>query len=363
MYVMGDNSIFKKAQEAKDKTDQAIKDEKEYFNYIENTLNEYVNGGGTTNPPTPPTKEDPIADIVDKVQDTNKMVEDKNGNKITIPGGFKVVPNSLEGTDASIKVDYTYNGDGTPAVQDGIVIEDAEGNQFVWIPVGDIKNKDGSTTTITLGRYTFDRTNGTPTLQQNADNYTEAVTIENYYQELVSSTDNTPAKDLGDFITKTKANGGYYLGRYEASKGSDNKVKTQADKAVWTDIAQPDTATAAREMYSSNYVESDLINSYSWDTAIVFVQKYSGNSNYANKKSVNTSKLNTGKAGDKVCNIHDMASNCYEWSTEHSSYTNSPCVHRGAAYPYSYGATSYRINYTTTFSYNDCSFRPICYVK
>ena len=26
MYVMGDNSIFKKAQEAKDKTEQAIKD-------------------------------------------------------------------------------------------------------------------------------------------------------------------------------------------------------------------------------------------------------------------------------------------------------------------------------------------------
>ena len=55
MYVMGDNSIFKKAQEAKDKTEQAIKDEKEYFNYIENTLNEYINGGGgTTNPPTLP---------------------------------------------------------------------------------------------------------------------------------------------------------------------------------------------------------------------------------------------------------------------------------------------------------------------
>ena len=371
MYVMGDNSIFKLAQEAKDKTDQAIKDEKEYFNYIENTLNEYVNGGGTTNPPTQPEGDKNVADIVDKVQDTNKTVEDENGNKITIPGGFKVVPNSPEGTDESIKVDYTYNGDGTPAVQDGIVIEDGEGNQFVWIPVGDIKNKDGSTTTITLGRYTFDSTNGTPTLQQNADNYTQTVTVSgtggSYYQELTNNSGNTVAKNLGDFITKTKVNGGYYLGRYEASKGSDNKVKSQADKAAWVDITQPDAAAQARGMYNSNYVESDLINSYSWDTAIVFIQKYSGNANYANKASVNTSKLNTGKAGDKVCNIYDMASNCWEWSTEHSAYTVSstsyPCVARGGGYSDRSYTPSVRHSGITSISATSYSFRSLFYVK
>ena len=57
------------------------------------------------------------------------------------------------------------------------------------------------------------------------------------------------------------------------------------------------------------HLSTKLINSYSWDTAIVFIQNYSDNSNYANKTSVNSSKLNTGKAGDKVCNIYDMASN------------------------------------------------------
>ena len=336
VYVFGENGIFKLAQEAKDKTDQSKNDEQDYFNNLGNTVNEYLEGnGGTTNPPEP--EEPTIGDITDKIQDTNITVEDKNGNKVTIPGGFKVVPNG--GTDNS-KVDYTYNGDGTPAVQDGIVIEDEEGNQFVWIPVGDIKNKDGSTTTITLGRYTFDKTNGTPTLHQAAytaekeDNYTQTVTIESRYQELTSNSENTAAKNLGDFVNKTRENGGYYLGRYEASKGEDNKVKSQYDKETWVDITQPDAATEARNMYSSNYIESDLINSYSWDTAIVFIQKYSGNSNYANKGFVNTINLNTGKAGDKVCNIHDMASNYFEWSTEHStntpsSYSGGPCVDRG----------------------------------
>ncbi len=53
MYTMGDNSIFKKAQEAKDKTNQAIKNEQEYMNSIDNMLNEYLNGtinGGTSTP-------------------------------------------------------------------------------------------------------------------------------------------------------------------------------------------------------------------------------------------------------------------------------------------------------------------------
>ena len=377
-YLMGDHSIFKLAQEAKDRTDNAIQKEIEDLGTIANQLKgEYGdnNGnGGTTNPPAPPEEDKTVADIVNKVQDTNKTVEDENGNKVTIPGGFKVVPNSPEGTDESEKVDYTYNGDGTPAVQDGIVIEDEEGNQFVWIPVGDIKNKDGSTTTITLGRYTFDRTNGTPTLQQNADNYTQIVTVfdveENYYyQELTSNSGNTAAKNLGDFITKTKANGGYYLGRYEASKGSDNRVKSQADKVAWVDITQPNAATAAREMYSSSYVESDLINSYSWDSAIVFIQNYSGNTNYANKNSVNQAASNTGKAGDKVCNIHDMASNYWEWSTEHSTFTLAngehpyPCVCRGGVAGGNPQITSVRVFTSTSASYSYDSFRPLCYLK
>ena len=178
-YVLGDNGIIKLAQKAKEETEGGIQNEQDELGVLVNILKEeYGNNignengegsGGTTNPPT---EDKTIADIVDKIQDTNNIVEDKNGNKITIPGGFKVVPNSPDGTDASKKVDYTYNGDGTPAVQDGIVIEDNEGNQFVWIPVGNIKNKDGTTTTITLGRYTFE-SNGVPTLQQDADNYKE----------------------------------------------------------------------------------------------------------------------------------------------------------------------------------------------
>ena len=109
-------------------------------------------------------------------------------------------------------------------------------------------------------------------------------------------------------------------------------------------------------------MESDLINSYSWDTAIVFIQKYSGSTNYANKGSVNKSLLNTGKSGDKVCNIYDMASNCFEWSTEHSTNSNNLCVFRGGYHNDSAPSSLRRYNALPNYSPHH-SFRPLFYLK
>ncbi len=145
----------------------------------------------------------------------------------------------------------------------------------------------------------------------------------------------------------------------------ENMLETEGNVEVpWVRITQPSAATNAQNMYSSNYVESDLINSYAWDTAIVFIQKYSGNTNYANQRSVNTSKLKTGLSGDKACNVYDMASNCREWTTEYSTYMNasnsSPSVIRGGLYSSRYLFTSHRVGITTTDSH---SFRSLIYLK
>ena len=48
MYTMGDNSIFKKAQEAKEKTDQAIKNEQNYLENLANRLEEEYGTNQTT---------------------------------------------------------------------------------------------------------------------------------------------------------------------------------------------------------------------------------------------------------------------------------------------------------------------------
>ena len=62
------------------------------------------------------------------------------------------------------------------------------------------------------------------------------------------------------------------------------------------------------------------MNSYAWDTAIVYIQE-AGNENYANKSFVYNSLKDTGTIGDEVCKINDMASNIDEWTTEYSSRT------------------------------------------
>ena len=256
----------------------------------------------------------------------NITVKDENGNKIVIPAGFRVIPHGG-------RVIYNYGTNHDPCVQDGIVIADSEGNAFVWVPVGTIKNKDGTTTEITLGRYTFDTTNGTPTLMQNADNYMETVTIENRYQELTYGSGNTAAKNLGEFVTKTKKSNGYYIARYEASGSSEKATSKQYEK-VNTSETQETAANCARNMYNSKHFDSDLINSYMWDTALVFIQLYSGQSNYANQTPKNVAEkcLTAGASGDVACNIHDMASNCSELTTEHNdTHTDSKAVYRAGA--------------------------------
>ena len=49
MYVIGDNSIFRKAQDAKNKTNQVIRDEQEYFNNIDNVTRQNITGNGEGN--------------------------------------------------------------------------------------------------------------------------------------------------------------------------------------------------------------------------------------------------------------------------------------------------------------------------
>ncbi len=279
-------------------------------------------------------------------QTKNTIAKDENGNLITIPGDFKVL-----------------TSEGTKVTQ-GIVIQDREGNEFVWVPIDSVSTGTSKPADdIRLGRYTFDVTDGTPKKEQDADNYTEIVTIIPYYQELLNDSTNTAAKSLSTFVSRTKANGGYYFGRYEASSGNGGKAKSQMNKKVWVSITQPNAAVAAQNMYSGNsYIESDLINSYSWDTAIVFIQKYSGNTNYANQNSANRVLANTGMTGDKVCNIYDMASNCREWTTEHFEQIGNQCVHRGG----DYGSTQTTPSYRTSRKVTDIlivSFRLLLYIQ
>ena len=299
-------------------------------------------------------------------EEINTTVKDKLGNEVKVPAGFKVV-------------------NPTETVPDGIIIEDVsheatKGSQFVWIPVGTVKKADGQTETITLSRYTFDD-NGQE--KEQGDN---AINIDGSadYQELATSDKgNTTAKNLEEF--KTKASKGYYIGRYEARDKDTTEARTEstddtnqlvctADNYVYNYVTQPQAADLSQKMYNDRNFESDLVNSYAWDTAITFLQKFDNRENktettkpYSRQNSLNTGTVaekgtNKLSTQDKICNIFDMASNTSEWTTESCSYASSPCVKRGDSYGDAIVYTSERDFGSTSSSITYYAFRPLLYL-
>ena len=200
--LFSENGIIKRAQDAQNKMNNAQESDLNALNDLDKWINNQVNGttggnttGGNDNPSTTPK----ISTLVGKVVDKNTKAEDAYGNKITIPKGFKILEHNPTSSTGAVTYNYTNSeetGEHIPAVQDGIVIEDTQtgtaGNQFVWVPVGTIKNKNGSTNTITLGRYEFDSSTGalkstTPAQVASVENCTKIVTISKGgtdYQEL-----------------------------------------------------------------------------------------------------------------------------------------------------------------------------------
>ena len=415
--LTGDNGILGKANDAKTQTEQAKEDENlkiaiagsygtdgklnlkdlkdnltnQGIDYDKNNtgfpLEVIVNGEKK--------KIDANGNIIESIQSlktkgtvfkNTTTLEDTYGNQVTIPKGFKIASDSA--TD----------------VTGGIVIEDATytntiGSQFVWIPVGTgenaIKKANKETVDIALGRYSFTKnSDGTVTTSEFSDrDYTEDTTASHN-----SNYKNAIAKDIEAFETSVKNNHGYYIGRYEAGvvdydssvstsnsnktnwtgyTGDNIKLVCKKEQQVWNYVTQNKASELSRDMYGSEAkVTSDLINSYAWDTAIVFIQKCGTESNSSTysktdgessrsesaPQTTGTNILKVTSKVDKQCNIFDMAGNCWEWTTETHSDSSYPCVSRGGRYYDSYVYTSSRSFNVTSNAYSYNSFRPLLYL-
>ena len=386
--LTGDNGILKKAGDAKTQTEQAKEDENlkiaiagsygtdgklNLKDLKDNLTNQGIDyDKNNTGFPLEVTvngekkKIDANGNIIESIQslktkgtvfkDTTTL-EDTYGNQVKIPKGFKIANDSA--TD----------------VTGGIVIEDATytntiGSQFVWIPVGTgentIKKANKETVDIALGRYSFTQNrDGTVTVSE----YSGGSCTEDTTASHNSSRGNAIAKDIEKFKTSANSNHGYYIGRYEAGvvdynssvstsnsnnetnwtgyTGDNIKLVCKKEQQVWNYVTQNKASELSRDMYGSEAkVTSDLINSYAWDTAIVFIQKCGTESNSSTysytyglsststsaPQTTGTNILKVTNKVDKQCNILDMAGNCWEWTTETYSDSSIPCVGRGGVY-------------------------------
>ncbi len=220
----------------------------------------------------------------------------------------------------------------------GYVIQDnTTGSEFVWIPVGGTING----TTINLERTFYDENLMTDEWAQNVTGSPD-ITLEQFLQQAFGV--NTKADywklfsenedNLAEFKTSVEENGGFYIGRYEASYQNGKAVTkestdisrnsssaTLTNGMLWNYISQTDAITESEKMYEGNpEIKSKLVNSYAWDTALKFIEVVEGknvDTDSSEWGNYNSNLANTGATSKAVaCNIYDLAGNIWEWTTE-----------------------------------------------
>ena len=354
--ALTNQGLFKNAKTAQNATEKAEKEQGQRLNEYEDEINKYL--GNSKEESKVPTVEESIKKNGALSTTDNTELKDAKNNKIVVPAGFKIV-------------------NGATTVDKGIVIEDVtetatKGSQFVWIPVGTIIKSDGTTATITLGRYDFDATTGKESAYSGSyieEDANDTSTLKKY--------GNIIAKNIRNFKNSVATNGGYYIGRYEArtvtARNAAGNALTQITEKgtenIYNYVTQLQAAQLSQNMYNSDKFTSDLMNSYAWDTATVFIQNCGTNSKYSRQNSLNTSLSQTGTNSltdtsktDVQCNIYDMASNIWEWTTETSFISSFPCVIRGGSYGISHYYTSDRDGNGTSSSDGRRGFRPLLYL-
>ena len=247
-------------------------------------------------------------DVYEYMQ-TNTKVTYSDG-EVWIPEGFKVAEDSAS------------------TVQGGVVIEDKDGNQFVWVPVA------------TLADYKR-------TWYTGYDSFSE-------YSEALPE----------DEKTSVERYKGFYIGRYEAGdkestvaktlRSSNDVTKTvtiKANQAPYNYVTRTEAVSLAEGFATKQgyKAKTKLVSSYAWDTTIAFLQKV--NSDYGNSSEEGnyldttfsytdiTGASQTKAEGSNVlvptgqttpvCNIYDMGGNVWEWTTESYSDTDYPYAIRG----------------------------------
>ena len=331
--TLTNTGIFEKAKDAKEKSEAEEKQQSETLDNYEKELNKY-------------TSIELTADRTGAVLSETDNIElhDKNGTKIIVPAGFKVV-----NTD-----DLT--------VEKGIVVEDSKGNQYVWIPC---------TTEDSKSQLQFKRTEWDVEDDGGTKASKDELTLtcpENYSDNgLTYAVVNEIVAQVKAEKDSVRRNGGYYIGRYEVGDENGTAV-IKDDKTPMANIIWSTAYSKAKEIGGGPGATTYLCSSYAWDTAINFIQN-NGFPNYAKAredsynenwvdKNVKDSKgnvikkankaeiLSTGKTTPKS-NIYDMGGNVAEFTTEVMPSTSEPVVMRGGIYFY-YSPAGRRLDTTTS---------------
>ena len=293
------------------------------------------------------------------------IFKDVNGEQVPIPEGYIVSENSDENI-----------------VNKGLVVSDSRGNEYVWISC----TVDSSSNKLQYKRTEWGvEKDGTDNSRAIKDELT-LKDIDVTYSK--TDTDNGINEEISKEIVaqinaekeSIKKYGGYYIGRYEV--GKDNKTAViKAEQEPYVNIKWSKAYELAKGIGGGEGATTYLCSSYSWDTAINFIQNTTGK-NYATSiigfngnwksqevkdssgkviKPVNTAqRLNTGLT-TALCNIYDMGGNVGEFTTELNPGTSETVVLRGG--DYYYNPAGYRWDDSSGDAYSSYGFRATLFLK
>ena len=359
--VLDNNGIIGKSKEARDKYAKSRKNEQED---LENT-SEWIDEQVTGNPR-------PIKVAVDTKATANGTINGKRAtsNNPIIPEGY-----------TPIDTDTSKWGDGSSAptqsdVDQGLVITDDGGNEWVWIPVSDVTVMCDTSNSI---EYTLDGTDKVTTRL-----YSRPIKIEvdassiNPYesQELKAAPRGIPGNNssfrepdliiinsseydvkeqnykgiLGfespekmaeafvanynEMINSIQKYGGFYIGRYELSSEGVKKDKQTLTNKNWYNLY-----AICKDLNASDKVETQMVWGCQWDMACNFIASKGEKKSIVDSRSWGNYANSIDKAAEgnyektsygmgayikntgsneawKANNIYDMAGNCYEWTQE-----------------------------------------------
>jgi hypothetical protein len=388
--LFGNSGIIEKAKDVQNKMDQAEQNDLDSIGELEKMIDSQL-----------PMKTYEETSKKDGVLTKNAIYTDSEKTTVTIPKGFKVSD-----------VAATGDKDGEQTVSKGLVIQDKDGNEFVWVPVNYTATGTLDADGLDSGfKNTFRRTTNTDS---------------NYSEPSANGYDGEDT-DYIKMMQSVQKNKGFYIGRYEAGTTipRTNSTKTKSEVVVkrdaypyiyvgWgietndveTDVTFNNQLRGKGAVYLSKHMydkkdigaTSTLCYGVQWDATMTFVadstHSTSNSKNWGNYKNnpwtitrttasysenngesytkitSNKSKTNTESillttgASDtfKAKNIFDLAGNVYEWTMV--SYRDSGRVIRGGVYilngsDSSASGSNYNVPYVSN---NSFGFRPALYL-
>ena len=265
-----------------------------------------------------------VGEIANATTTITGLKSEATYNNPIIPAGF-----------APVDEGEVVWGDGTTIPSgwnDGLILQDRDGNQFIWVPV------DG-----------------------------EDVVYEKWITSGVneSKLEDGTLPDLGEEQTSEEDQiekyNGYYIGRFESSK-LGSKVGSKMGENAWTAIRYETAKNKAEKMYQTTSVQSGLVTGKQWDTLMRWIATEKGESYVATDVTwgnyTNTKQVTGSNEAWKVKNIYDLAGNVQEITNE---LYDGNVVARGGAYN-QIGVALTRNNFTKEQTNPNLGFRTVLYV-